>query len=159
MRSIAKTALFALAALAISAASPAFAADTKSIVISSPDVIDGQTFEDESGRVYRLYAVRAPGLDAECENSDGEVYACGERARAVLEDYANGMLSCFIGENASDGVPTVRCTDFANRDLGSRLVRAGWALPDRTVSQAYVFDELEAEARRSGMWDGRFTFR
>ncbi|MEN0002023.1 MAG: thermonuclease family protein [Pseudomonadota bacterium] len=134
-------------------------ADPSSVLISSPDVIDGRTFEDDAGHTYRLFAVRTPSLDATCEDADGASYACGEQARRTLELYSAGMLSCQKGGVDGEGVSLVRCFDFANRDLASRLVRAGWALPDREVSQAYVFEELEAEARRQGMWSGRFTIR
>ncbi|MEL6921376.1 MAG: thermonuclease family protein [Pseudomonadota bacterium] len=128
-------------------------------VISSPDVLDGQTLKDDAGHTYRLYAVRAPSLDMTCQDPDGQPYPCGEKARSVLEDYANGMLNCRRGGVDAEGIALVRCVDFANRDLASRLIRAGWALPDRAVSQDYVFEEIEAEARQSGMWNGTFTIR
>ncbi|MEO1700968.1 MAG: thermonuclease family protein [Pseudomonadota bacterium] len=134
-------------------------ADSTNVVISSPDVIDGRTLEDDSGNLYRLYAVRTPSLDATCEDAKGASYECGKRAQRTLENYASGMLSCQKGGVDQDGIHLVRCYDFANRDLGSRLVRAGWALPDRQVSQVYVFEEMEAEARKKGLWSGRFVIR
>ncbi|MEO1748243.1 MAG: thermonuclease family protein [Pseudomonadota bacterium] len=134
-------------------------AGSNNLFMSSPDVVDGRTLEDDSGNVYRLYAVRTPSLDATCEDADGASYDCGKRAQRTLEKYASGMLSCQKGGLDEDGIELVRCYDFANRDLGSRLIRAGWAIPDREVSQLYVFEELEAEARKNGMWNGRFSIR
>ncbi|MEO0545207.1 MAG: thermonuclease family protein [Pseudomonadota bacterium] len=134
-------------------------AQSANLTMSSPEVVDARTLEDDSGNLYRLYAVRAPGIDATCEDAKGEPYECGKQARQKLEHYASGMLSCTKGGVDEDGIELVRCFDFANRDLGSRLVRNGWALPDREVSQVYVFEELEAEARKSGMWNGRFSIR
>jgi len=135
------------------------AAESNNLFMSSPDVVDGRTLEDDSGNVYRLFAVRAPSIDAVCEDADGTKYECGKRARSTLEHYASGMLNCQKGGIDEDGIELVRCYDFANRDLGSRLVRAGWAVPDREMSQVYVFEELEAEARKNGMWSGRFSIR
>ena len=46
---------------------------------------------------------------------------------------------------------------YAGRDIGQLLISAGWALPDRSVGLDYVWEEMEAEARSLGLWQGRFV--
>ena len=127
------------------------------VVLSHPEVIDGRTIVAEDGRRFQLHAIDAPDLEQQCLGADGAEYSCGEQARTALAGMVDGILTCdLVGSDAADGGP-VRCHDFAGRDIGSRLISAGWALPDRSIGLDYVWDEMEAEARSRGMWQGRFV--
>ena len=50
----------------------------------------------------------------------------------------------------------VRCF-VDGQDLSQRLVRAGWAVPYRRYSTAYVAAEAAAKAAGAGIWQGAFT--
>lgn len=128
------------------------------IYLAHPKAIDGHTLRDDSGNEYKLHAVRAPRLKQTCLTADGTGYDCGERARLALETYASSLLTCMQSSDQSAD-RSIRCRDFLGRDLGALMVSNGWALPDRRVSQRYIFEEMEASAQRLGLWQGRFTVR
>lgn len=125
------------------------------VVLSHPEVVDGRTFEDDFGNIYRLHGLDAPELGQQCLGGAGEVYDCGAASRDALARLVDGIITCDILDDEAD-VAQVRCQDFLDLDIGARLITAGWALPDRSVSQAYVFNEMEAEGREQGLWQGRF---
>ncbi|WP_421852357.1 thermonuclease family protein [Oricola sp.] len=141
---------------AVLAAQPA-TAEPSYVVLAHPAAVDGRTIEDDHGRRYRLYAVDAPELAQDCLDPEGERYACGEASREALAAMTEGILSCDIVGIAPEAIKTVRCQDMLGYDIGSELISAGWALPDRASGQDYIFDEMEAEARARGLWQGRFV--
>ena len=149
--------LFAASVLAV-ALMPAIAtAQSSAFMVSRPEAVDGRTFQSEQGQHYRLHAVDVPDLGQQCLGPDGERYACGEASRNALGSLFNGLLTCQQVGSEPQGMPTVRCTDFAGRDIGAVLVAKGWAITDRGRSLDYVFEEMEAEARDHGLWQGRFV--
>lgn len=133
----------------------AYAAEQK-VYLAHPVAVDGNTLRDDSGNVYSLFAVKAPKPGRHCLDIDGIDYDCGEKSRSTLEAYSASVLTC-SPVNSQQEPHTMRCLDFAGRDIAARMVKSGWALPDRTVSQRYIFEEMEAEARRNGLWQGRFS--
>lgn len=153
MKLIAKTCLGA--AMAALLAGPA-AAGGEYVLLSHPEAVDGMTIVDDNGSHYRLHAIDAPEIEQQCLSAEGEEYSCGEEARAALADMVDGILTCdFVPVEAAE-LKVVRCFDFAGRDIGARLISKGWALPDRSVGLDYMWDEMEAEARARGLWQGRF---
>ncbi|GAB4357393.1 MAG: hypothetical protein Kow0026_17680 [Oricola sp.] len=128
------------------------------VLLSHPEAIDGRSFTDDTGRKYRLHAVDAPEIGQECIDGDGKRYKCGEESRDALARMIDGILTCdFVGSRDSEW-REVRCYDFSGRDIGSRLISDGWAVPDRSAGTLdYVMDEMEAEARQLGLWQGRFV--
>lgn len=134
------------------------AAHSGEFMVSRPEAIDGRTFESDGGKRYRLHAVDAPELGQECLDPAGTPYACGESSRRALGVLIDGLLTCrTVAASDTANPPTVRCTDFAGRDIGAVLVSKGWAVPDRQGNLDYVFEEMEAEARAHGLWNGRFV--
>lgn len=141
--------------LAVLAGGTCANAGENTMYLSHPDAVDGQTLSDSSGNTYRLFAVKTPAPGRHCLDGNGADFDCGEKARTVLQIYASSMLTCTpIATNGDQKV--IRCKDFLGRDVGARMVKTGWAVPDRAVSDQYIFEEMEAEARRSGLWQGRF---
>ncbi|QKV19311.1 thermonuclease family protein [Oricola thermophila] len=136
----------------------AVAGDRDYVLLSHPEAIDGRSFIDGSGAKYRLHAVIAPRVDQECKGVGGEPYACGEQSRDALARMIDGILTCDLVGRDDGEWQSVRCFDFAGRDIASRLIALGWALPDRSVGTLdYVMDELEAEAGRLGLWQNGFV--
>ena len=127
------------------------------ILLANPDAVDGNTLIDGSGRLYRLHAIDAPDIGQQCLSADGAEYPCGEQARAALADMIDGILTCDLVKPDAPEQKQVRCRDFAGRDIGQLLISEGWALPDRSVGLDYVWEEMEAEARSLGLWQGRFV--
>lgn len=154
MKRIAKS----LVAAAVAALLPGIAgADGKDyMLLAHPKAVDGRTFTDDHGNLYRLHAIDAPDIEQSCLSADGKEYACGKEARDALDRMIDGILTCDpVNAGATDTRP-VRCQDFAGRDIAARLIAAGWAVPDRSLGLDYVWDEMEAEARALGLWQGRF---
>lgn len=146
---------FVLLPVALWASVASANAAEQKVFLAHPTAVDGHTLRDDSGNVYRLFAVKAPSPGRHCVDVNGADYDCGEKARLTLEAYSSSVLSC-LPVSADGDQRALRCTDFMGRDVGARMVKAGWALPDRTVSHQYIFEEMEAEAHRSGLWQGRF---
>lgn len=126
-------------------------AETSTFYLAHPDVADAVTLRDGSGNSYILHAVSAPDPDRECVTETGLGIKCTEAASAALQRFSASVLSC-RRLTQSGQTHRVRCEDFMGRDIGARMVAAGWAHPDRAVSQDYIFEALEAEGRRIGMW-------
>lgn len=148
-----------LVAAAVAAMLPDIAAAGSKdyMLLAHPKAVDGRTFTDDYGNVYRLHAIDAPDIEQSCLAADGREYACGKEARDALDRMIDGILTCDpVNAGATDTRP-VRCQDFAGRDIAARLIAAGWALTDRSVGLDYVWDEMEAEARARGLWQGRFV--
>ncbi|MAZ18637.1 thermonuclease family protein [Oricola sp.] len=127
------------------------------VLLAHPEAVDGNTLIDDNGRLYRLHAIDAPDIGQQCLAADGAEYSCGEQARAALADMIDGILTCDLVKPDAPEHKEVRCHDFAGRDIGQLLISAGWALPDRSVGLDYVWEEMEAEARSLGLWQGRFV--
>lgn len=157
MRQVAKI----LPGVTLAVALCAGAADAGSkdyVLLSHPEAIDGRSFTDDTGRQYRLYAVDAPEIGQQCIGADGEKYMCGEQARDALARMIDGILTCDFVDAGGSEWREVRCYDFSGRDIGSRLISDGWAVPDRSGGTLdYVMDEMEAEARQLGLWQGKFV--
>lgn len=145
----------ALLPLLLSAGLVSAKAADHQMYLAHPFAVDGQTLTDSSGNTYRLFAVKTPAPGRHCLDANGADYDCGEKARTILQVFSASVLTCTPIDQGDDQ-KTIRCTDFMGRDLGARMVKTGWAVPDRAVSDRYIFEEMEAEARRSGLWQGRF---
>ena len=135
------------AALLVAAA--AGAKDT-TLYLSHPDAVDGATLQDGKGTMFRVFAISPPQDERICIEATMQV-ACTEKARDVLELYASSFLTC-MRMGLYEDMEAVRCRDFQGRDIGARMVRTGWALPDRSIGDQYIFEEIEAEALGQGIW-------
>ncbi|MEO1700967.1 MAG: hypothetical protein AAFR71_02860 [Pseudomonadota bacterium] len=140
---------FAICCFAMSLTLNAGANDNK-IYLSHPDAVDGATLRDGKGTKFRVFAIVPPSGSRICTEATAQ-FACSERAREILELYASSFLTC-TNMGAYADIQAVRCRDFQGRDIGARMVRTGWALPDRDIGDQYIFEEIEAEALGQGIW-------
>ena len=118
-------------------------------------VIDGDTLRIGNARI-RLWGVDAPELQQLCR-SQGQNYACGQRARAYLESLIRGKrVECRDLVHDRYGRSVSWCAIDGN-DLAYEMVLAGWALDYRRYSDGhYAAPERRARILKRGMWAGTF---
>lgn len=123
-------------------------------------VIDGDSLsvrQAESETMIRLTGLDAVEYRQDCGRADGTRWACGREARTALAKLAGrGPLHCDL--TAKDAyqrtLAACRTLPFPNGiDLGAEMVRQGWAV---ATGDAYMVEEAEAQAKRSGIWQGAF---
>ncbi len=118
-------------------------------------VIDGDTLEIAGQRI-RLHGIDAPESKQTCL-AGGKEWACGREATFALA-YETGRHWVSCREKGRDGDGRVAYVCFVgNRDLGARMVGAGWALAVGGDSPVYAGDEKAARAARRGIWRGEFV--
>lgn len=118
-------------------------------------VIDGDGIE-LNGVDYRLWGVDAPEKAQECERG-GLPYPCGQDAKDALTALVKGKaVICETLYLDRYKRPVARC-EADGLDLGSAMVRQGWAIDYRRFSKGYyAADQAEAKTARRGLWDGTF---
>jgi len=116
-------------------------------------VIDGDTLDLAGDRV-RLFGIDAPERSQPCDRN-GQVWACGEWARAVLADAVQAAaVSCAVQDHDSYGRAVAIC-HAAGADIGQMMVQAGAARAYRRYSDRYVVAESAAAVARRGIWAAR----
>ena len=119
-------------------------------------IVDGDTFWLAHLKV-RLWGVDSPELRQGCV-AEGEVWRCGEEARAKLRSIVAGRdgVRCVVRGRSYDRL-VGRCFVGAE-DVGETLVVGGLAVEDARYSGG-IYGGREAEARTAemGMWRGCFT--
>ena len=134
------------------------------IVGRASRIVDGDTFwlarleEEGEGvvRKVRLWGVDSPELRQACV-AEGEMWRCGEEARARLRSMVGGdEVRCVVRGRSYDRV-VGRCF-VGVEDVGEALVVVGLAVEDARYSGGF-YGVREAEARTGGMgiWRGCFT--
>ena len=117
-------------------------------------VIDGDTLDVGPVRV-RLHGVDAFERDQMCDGPQGP-WACGAAATRALKDHAEGRrVVCEVIDTDRYGRKVSRC-ERDGEDVARGLVSAGLALAYRRYSRDYIDEELAAEARGAGAWNGSF---
>lgn len=127
------------------------------VLAAKPDrVIDGDTLEVAGERI-RIWGVDAVEGRQICQR-DGAPWRCGDDATAALEALVlDGVLVCDERDVDRYGRTVATCT-VGGVDIGSELVRQGWALDYENYSKgAYAIEQLEAEAAQRGLWSGSFV--
>ena len=112
--------------------------------------VDGDSLELGDRRV-RLISIDAPERRQTCEKA-GETTQCGQRAHAELKFLVSGKhVECeSFGFDRYDRT-LARCR-AGEADLGSAMVRAGWAI----AYGDYRDEERQARRARAGIWAGEF---
>lgn len=117
-------------------------------------VIDGDTLDVGTVRV-RLHGIDAFERHQMCDRTQGP-WACGAAATRALKASSEGRpLVCRVLDTDRYGRKVSRC-ERDGVDVARALVADGLALAYRRYSQDYVADEMSAQARSVGAWDGGF---
>ncbi len=130
------------------------------------EVNDGNTLEIQETRM-RLYGIDAPDLGQECM-LNGLPYQCGVVAYTHLIDLlaGKGRITCYASKLEGDdrpyakcGLPTANGADIRadTPSFNEMMVRAGWALANRSHTNDYVAAEDEARKEKRGLWAGEFV--
>ena len=119
------------------------------------EILDGDSFEI-GGMGVRLFGIDAPEGRQSCTR-DGREWACGTEAERKLRSLIGGRsVTCTRRDVDSYGRIVAACRSGA-ADLGSEMVRSGYATAYRRYSSDYVDEENEARAARRGIWAGEFA--
>ena len=130
------------------------------------EINDGNTLEIQETRM-RLYGIDAPDLGQECM-LNGLPYQCGVVAYTHLIDLlaGKGRITCYASKLEGDdrpyakcGLPTANGADIRadTPSFNEMMVRAGWALANRSHTNDYVPAEDEARKEKRGLWAGEFV--
>lgn len=121
---------------------------------------DGDSFVLSDGTHIRLQGIDAPERRQTCQRAGGQVYACGLEAKNYLDAITHGReVECEAVTIDKYHRTVAHChtgTGTGRRDIGRRMVRAGWAVAYRKYSEKYVEQESAARAEKAGIWQGRF---
>ncbi len=109
-----------------------------------------------AGHRIRLIGIDAPELSQTC-STQGTAWACGERARRVLEDLVKDQsVHCRTqGFDQYERSLAVCSTEFLS--LNEAMVELGWALAYTQFSADYVEAQSRAKDRMAGIWASTFT--
>ena len=124
------------------------------------NVIDADTIEI-NGEKHRLYGVDAVEIDQRCRRRDSATWPCGKEAAAALTTFLEGRkVNCEVWQGTTrDGHGRFVSGCYAGGDdIGSWVVKNGWAVADRDANRLYNYTSDEGTARflRRGIWDGTF---
>ncbi|MEO9467609.1 thermonuclease family protein [Parasphingorhabdus sp.] len=121
-------------------------------------IIDGDSFK-AADEEFRIYGIDAPEYRQTCSDSNGTAWTCGKFARTGLEEMLRtGAWACTVRARDRFGRNIVICADENRRDLGSTLVRQGFAVSGLNFDEAiYASEEDQAKNVRKGIWRGAFV--
>lgn len=123
-------------------------------VSGAATAIDGDTLVVNGAKV-RLFGIDAPELAQPCRLGT-ETWACGEDAKAQLEELLSiGPIICSGNEKDTYGRLIAVCS-AGGFDLNRTMVAEGWATAYRSLSDAYIADEVRASAAKKGIWRSEF---
>lgn len=128
-------------------------------VTGRASVIDGDTIEIQGNRI-RFNGIDAPEARQSCEDASGKVYRCGKVSADALDAFLakSRPTSCKItGKSWDRLVGACRRADGA--DVNTWMVQQGHAIDWPKYSRGrYAADQRQAQARRRGLWAGRFEW-
>lgn len=123
-------------------------------------VIDGDSLtvrQDGAPLTIRLIGIDAVEYRQDCARGAAR-WPCGHDARTALEKLAgHGPLHCEVAAKDRYGRTLAACRTATfpdGIDLGAEMTRLGWAV---ATSDAYLVEEVEAQAKRRGIWQGDFV--
>jgi endonuclease YncB( thermonuclease family) len=118
-----------------------------------PETTDAATFVVH-GRSIRIAGVLPPPRSATCRNAADEDWPCGDVALEALRHFLLGRpVECsFLGADTSD--PLIAPCRVGRTDLGSWLLRQGWAKAAGQASPQYRQAAYDARCADRGVWHG-----
>ena len=118
-------------------------------------VLDGDTLEVGGVRI-RLSGIDAPESRQKCWR--GRVaWACGAKATKELKRRLEGEQVVCRGSDGDRYGRVIAVCKVRGEDVGSWMVREGWALAYRRYSDVYVPEEQDARGREVGLWGSVFV--
>lgn len=119
-------------------------------------VIDGDSIIVGNQHV-RLSGIDSPDLAQTCRAPNGDVWHCGETAKAELARIiGNEIISCRHVDSDRYGRLIAIC-HVGEIDIGQAMVNAGYAVAYTKFSDRYSEDEKIARLTRRGIWQSEFV--
>jgi endonuclease YncB( thermonuclease family) len=119
------------------------------------EVVTGDTLEIRGQRI-RLWGIHAPREAQTCTRG-GQSWECGRQAADALEAFLAGRSVTCTKKGRDRQERIVAVCEVGDEDLGTWLVRNGWALSyARHTDGAYAGAQRKAEAAGRGLWQGEF---
>jgi len=118
-------------------------------------VIDGDTIEIHGQRI-RIWGIDAPE-DGQLSIKDGRPWRCGQDCANALAAFLGTRTVTCVERGRDEFSRIVATCEVGGLDVGSWLVRNGWALDYKRYSKGRYADE-QTDARRAlrGLWQGEF---
>lgn len=128
----------------------------RSTIVGPARVVDGATLEVGETRV-RLAGIETPPPGKSCRATDGRIAACHLLAADALREVVRGnSLTCtLLGPSEPDGIPFALCQTREGVDVGTRLIRKGWARVGTAAPETYLETEMGARRSVHGLWRGQ----
>jgi endonuclease YncB( thermonuclease family) len=125
-------------------------------LISGPArVVDGSSFDIKSNRI-RLWGVDTPERGAACYRNGRRWKPARASAAALRECITDKIVTCrvqSIQRRWFRTLHTSECWTEDGQDVGSCMVRGGWATDYTCYSDGYYRDlETEAKNKGAGLW-------
>ena len=110
-----------------------------------------------NGLEHRLHGIDAVEVDQSCQDRQGKVWLCGQRAREVLQSLVSGEnVECHWSDKDRWGRRLSTCR-INGTNLNAAMVFTGYAVAYRLYSERYVLIEKEARDKQNGIWQGEFV--
>ena len=121
-------------------------------------VIDGDTLKRNGAR-FRLQGFDAPEMKQTCL-IDEKSWSCGQASKDYLKKLQgkDGFLCIKVGQDRYQR-DLVKCfvkTNTGLEDVGTIMVREGYALSYRRYSKEYIDEEKVAKENKRGIWKSKF---
>ena len=124
---------------------------TSPVSIIKADTLNAQGYK------VKLYGVAGPDFDQTCANRHGASYSCGQQAALWLSSWlTSNPITCRVMSKDKKTNMMLAVCSLGKYDIGAALVNAGWAVADTRESDIYVPYEQNAQAKRNGLWQGKF---
>ena len=120
-----------------------------------PNIIDGDTLRIGQQKI-RLYAIDAPETAQRCQDARNNRYRCGQYATNALRKLiAHQSVRCEKQDTDQYGRMVAICY-VKDIEINRWMVKNGYAVAYRSISNAYTLEEELAKHQKLGLWAGTF---
>ncbi|WP_322997541.1 thermonuclease family protein [Castellaniella sp.] len=121
-------------------------------LVGRASVIDGDTLEIHGQRI-RLEGIDAPESSQPCTHREtGQNWRCGQRSALWLSDLIGAKPVTCISTGTDRYKRVLAHCSVGGQDVGSEMVRNGWAMAYVRYSTRYEPEEAEARKSGAGIW-------
>jgi endonuclease YncB( thermonuclease family) len=117
-----------------------------------PATTDAATFFIDRRLTIHIAGVTPPAVDATCTFADGSAWPCGRIALNAFRLFLAGRpVECYFPPIDAEADVTAPCR-IGKTDLGTWLLRNGWARTNELATDAYLSASAEAHCANLGIW-------